>query len=183
MCSPSSVACPHVKAELLVELRITMALGAYTGMRVGEALSLLWRDVELQGQRPSLRITATVTRAVDATGRRVQIRDEPKTPGSRRRLPITPSLAVQLRSWADEQAQQRLTARQLWRETGLVVTTDVGTLWDPDIAARRCGPSSRPSARPASASTDSDTLPPPSCSRREYRSRSPASCSDTPRLA
>jgi integrase len=78
-------------------LRITVALCAYTGMRVGEALSHLWQDVDLDGERPSLRITATVTRAVDANGRRVQIRDEPKTPGSQRRLPITPSLAVQLR--------------------------------------------------------------------------------------
>ena len=120
-------------------LRITVALWL-TGMRVGEALSLLWRDVDLDSQRPSLRITATVTRAVDANGRRVQIRDEPKTPGSRRRLPITPSLAVQLRSWADEQAQQRLTAGQLWRETGLVVTTDIGTLWDPDNARKALRP-------------------------------------------
>ena len=121
-------------------LRITVALCAYTGMGVGEALSLLWRDVDLDSQRPSLRITATVTRAVDANGRRVQIRDEPKTPRSRRRLPMTPSLAVQLRSWADEQAQQRLTAGQLWRETGLIVATDIGTLWDPDNARKALRP-------------------------------------------
>lgn len=121
-------------------LRITVALCAYTGMRMGEALSLLWRDVDLDSQRPSLGITATVTRAVDDSGRRVQIRDEPKTPGSRRRLPITHSLAAQLRSWADEQAQLRLTAGQLWHETGLVVTTDVGTLWDPDNARKALRP-------------------------------------------
>ena len=47
---------------------------------------------------------------------------------------------MQLRSWADEQPQQRLTAGQLWHETGLVVTTDVGTLWDPDNARKALRP-------------------------------------------
>jgi integrase len=121
-------------------LRIAVALCAYTGMRVGEALSLLWQDVDLNDPRPSLRITATVTRTLEDDGRRIHVRDEPKTSGSRRRLPVTPSLASELRAWADEQARQRLSAGQLWQETDLVVTTDVGTLWDPSNARKALRP-------------------------------------------
>lgn len=121
-------------------LRVAVALCAYTGMRIGEALSLLWQDVELDSPRPSLRITATVTRTLDDHGRRVHVRDEPKTPGSRRRLPVAPSLALELRAWADEQARQRLAAGQLWQQTGLVVTTEVGTLWDPSNARKTLRP-------------------------------------------
>jgi len=79
-------------------LRIAVALCAYTGMRVGEALSLLWQDVHLDDPRPSLRITATVTRTLEDDGRRIHVRDEPTTSGSRRRLPVTPSLASELRA-------------------------------------------------------------------------------------
>lgn len=51
---------------------------AVTGMRLGEVAGLKWRDIDFE------RSTVTIQRSADT--RKRQMKEEPKTPGSRRRL-------------------------------------------------------------------------------------------------
>ena len=56
---------------------------------------------------------------------------EPKTARSRRRIPLLPSVVAELRSWRLRQKQERLRAGDQWADTGMVFTTELGTMVDP----------------------------------------------------
>ena len=57
---------------------------------------------------------------------------EVKTPKSRRTLALTPEILARLREHRAHQAEARIGAGELWREHGLVFTSEVGTPVDPD---------------------------------------------------
>ena len=57
---------------------------------------------------------------------------EVKTPKSRRTLALTPEIVARLREHRAHQAEARIGAGELWREHGLVFTSEVGTPVDPD---------------------------------------------------
>lgn len=59
-----------------------------TGVRVGEALALTWRDVDVKKQEIS--INKTVMRSGDT---QYEISETPKTSSSNRKIPITPAVA------------------------------------------------------------------------------------------
>ena len=62
-----------------------------TGMRVGEALALRWRDVQIFNKR--LYVNATVIRLANKNASRIQ--DSPKSKSSRRVIPLT-NLAIKI---------------------------------------------------------------------------------------
>lgn len=100
--------------------RVLLELLASTGLRIGEALALRWRDVDL-GARPAVR----VRRAFDNRGREVP----PKSRHGRRRVPLSPSIAAEMRLC---QAQTD------WaRPDDLVFCTGAGARLDPDNLRRR----------------------------------------------
>ncbi len=101
-----------------------IAFLAATGARKGEALALRWVDVDLT--KHTLAIGGTLTR-VD--GRLV--RTEPKTASSRRSLPIPEPVATLLESVAARHEQERANAANVWDESGLVFTTELGRPIDP----------------------------------------------------
>lgn len=67
-------------------------LALSTGLRCGELLALRWSDVDLG----TAVLTVTRTRTRDAAGRAVD--GPPKTPASRRRLPLAPDVVAALRA-------------------------------------------------------------------------------------
>ena len=85
-----------------------------TGMRPGEALALRWRDCDLRANR--VHVTQTLERLRDG---RWSFR-EPKTPKSRRAIPIPPSLTQKLAEYRAEQAKRRLLKGPEWQDHGLV---------------------------------------------------------------
>ncbi|WP_249289408.1 tyrosine-type recombinase/integrase [Mobiluncus mulieris] len=62
---------------------LSVALGS--GLRIGEILALLWSDVDLVGDPPTITVTGTLSQA---TGKGVYRRDCPKSEDSRRVVPI-----------------------------------------------------------------------------------------------
>ena len=92
---------------------------ARTGLRIGEACGLRWRDIALRTTPPRL----TVVWQLDKWGRIV----DPKSPTSRRTIPLREEVVRELVSWRERQ--------QLWadrigdgfvNEHGLVFTTRTG---------------------------------------------------------
>lgn len=81
-------------------VRTLAAVMLHTGMRLGEALGLRWRVVDLKGR--SLRIIATMS--VDTNGS-AEVRDWTKTESSLRTLPIAADLAAILTEHRERQQQ------------------------------------------------------------------------------
>ena len=93
------------------------------GLRQGEALGLRWQDIDLDNG--SLRVAVTLQKLPKQPYQLV----EPKTRLSRRTLPLTPTLAAQVRAHRTRQREERLQAGADWQgqEWGLVFTTPQGS--------------------------------------------------------
>jgi integrase len=94
------------------------------GLRRGEVLGLLWRDVDLD--KGMMKITGQV-QEVGGTAKRV---DSTKTDGSVRELPLPKPIVAVLRThWKLQQAECNMIGVE-WKEHGLVFPSDVGTpMW------------------------------------------------------
>ena len=98
--------------------RALVAVLAYTGMRIGEALALRWTDwVGPPGGPGRLELRHTKT-------------------GRPRAVLVAPKLAGHLRAWRRAQAAARLAAPERVDE-GWILASDTGTRWDPGSARRR----------------------------------------------
>jgi integrase len=96
------------------------------GLRQGEALGLMWDDLDLDGG------TLTVRRALQRRrtgGGLVMV--EPKSAAGRRTMVLPQPLVTSLRRHRTAQRAERLAAGSLWTDTGLVFTTPIGTPIDP----------------------------------------------------
>jgi len=100
-------------------------LAVMVGMRQGEVLGLSWEDVDLdQG-------TARVRQALQyRSGHGLRL-VPPKTPRSRRTVPLADLLVDSLKLRREQQDADRAKAGEFWEEWGLVFTTKVGTPWSP----------------------------------------------------
>lgn len=135
---------PQRVTELLVaaessRYHTALLLIATTGLRRGECLGLRWSDVDLDAG--VLRVRDMVQR-IDgklSTG-------EVKTDRSRRTIPLSPAVVAMLRRHRVTQLEERMRAANQWTDTGLVFTTELGSVVDPrnllrvvEAAARRTG--------------------------------------------
>ena len=98
--------------------RWTVAVGL--GLRQGEALGLHWKDIDLE--KNTLRVTGALQRQPDGSLTIVQ----PKTPRSRRTLPLPGLVVRSLKSHRGLQAGQRMLAGADWQDLDLVFTTRTG---------------------------------------------------------
>jgi integrase len=102
---------------------------AATGMRPGEALGLLWTDIE--GHR--IRIQRSLVR--HANGRWAL--KEPKTPRARRTVTIPRTVEQTLQRHRKEQVEQRLQVGPEYQDHGLVFAVSNGSPLDWNVAVRR----------------------------------------------
>lgn len=106
------------------------AVGVAVGMRKGELLALSWRDVDLVDG--TVRVRQTVQRL---RGQGL-VFGPPKSPRSRRTIPLPASSLTILLAHRDRQDAERLAAGARWQESGLVFTTNVGTVIEPRNLSR-----------------------------------------------
>ena len=110
------------------ELDTFLHLMLHTGMRPGEAHGLRWQDIDMD--KKELRITGTLKEArfITPSGAGIVrlVRNEPKTPSSRRTLPISEALLAALERQQMRQSLQQLLKGANWVESGYVLTTEEG---------------------------------------------------------
>ena len=105
----------------------------YSGLRRGELLGLRWCDVDL------LMATISVTQSLQRLyGGEFSIR-EPKSPRSRRLVPMPPSLAILLRQHREQQEQQRILLGSILEEADLVFAHPDGSPLDPSTVSHTFG--------------------------------------------
>jgi integrase len=105
-----------------------LALGFYLAMRPGEICALRWRDVNFD-----TRVVSIVQSRRYHRSRSVMT--TPKTEGSARKVRMPLELAAILRRHATRQKRARMRSER-WHDTGLVVTTNVGTAVEPNRVRR-----------------------------------------------
>jgi integrase len=111
-----------VKEDRLYPLWLTLAL---TGLRRGEALGLLWQDVDLKAGR------LVVRRSLVPVNADVVI-SEPKTRRGHRSVTLDPVTVSVLKTWRQWQCDERLEWGPAWTNTGLVFTREDGTAYRPE---------------------------------------------------
>lgn len=94
----------------------------WTGMRIGEAVALDWRHVDLVGGWVSIERSMTVT----AEGE-IVMGTAPKTASSRRRIPLAVPLQAALVRQRQRQDERRQEHGSMWRESGAVFDGGDGT--------------------------------------------------------
>jgi integrase len=100
-----------------------------TGLRRGEALTVQWRDVELDDG--TLRVRGTLARVHGA----LMVTDT-KTEKSRRTVPLSPAAVDILRDVRRRQRVEQIAAGSKWVKTPFVFTTEFGEPCDPRNALR-----------------------------------------------
>lgn len=100
-------------------MHVRWLIAATLGLRQGEVLGLRWSDIDLDvGQlrvRQSLQYQGGVLSLV-----------QPKTPRSRRTVPLPNAVVDALRTHERSQAETRATAGEAWQERGFVFATRTG---------------------------------------------------------
>ena len=105
---------------------------ATTGMRRGEVLGLRWGDVDHKHGR------IAVVQSLLIVEHKMMF-SEPKTNKGRRSVALDPTTAGVLRSHRAAQAKEQLLAGEVWTNSGLVFTTELGGAIDPHRVTRNFG--------------------------------------------
>jgi integrase len=113
-------------------LEALYVLAVHTGMRRGELLGLKWGDVDLENA--TVRVRRTLTRI--ANGRRLAL-GPPKNKKSQRTVRLTERAVEALRSHLDRQLAEIEALGDLYKDQGLVFTTEAGTLINPSNLRQR----------------------------------------------
>jgi integrase len=111
-------------------LEALYVLAVTTGMRQGEILALKWQDVDLENA------TLGVRRTLGRSGGRLLL-GEPKTKKSRRTIHLTEAAVRALREHLSRQMEEIQWLGDLYKDDGLVFTSEVGTLINPSNLRRR----------------------------------------------
>jgi integrase len=114
----------HDRLEALYSVAIAL------GLRQGEALGLRWTDVDLD------KSSLTVTNALQRIDGRLQL-VETKRDRSRRTVTLPKICLAALWRHRARQEEERRVAAGLWRETGFLFTTTVGTPLDGPTVTHR----------------------------------------------
>jgi len=98
-----------------------IVLAVHTGMRLGELLGLKWEDVKPDQER------LTVRRSLQHLDKNRVVFQHPKTPKSRRSMPLGPTALETLKRLRRRQLEERLKVGPGYKEQGLVLASAVGT--------------------------------------------------------
>jgi len=98
-----------------------IVLAVHTGMRLGELLGLKWEDVKPDQER------LTVRRSLQHLDKNRVVFQHPKTPKSRRSMPLGPTALETLKRLRRRQMEERLKVGPRYKEQGLVLASAVGT--------------------------------------------------------
>ena len=110
-------------------LEALLVVGLSVGLRPGELTGLLWREIDLDSNPPTLTVSGSMKMGPDGqvAGRGAVKRSA----AGNRTLALPPMAADALRAHRKRQAAERLAVGEAWEDQGLVFASSVGTPLDP----------------------------------------------------
>lgn len=108
------------------ELHPLLRLAGMSGLRRGELVGLLWRDVDLDAGR------LLVRRQIGAVQHQPVVKEYPKSDHGRRWVDLDPTTVAALKAQKARQAEWHLALGAGWRDTGLVFTAVAGETLHPE---------------------------------------------------
>lgn len=102
-----------------------------TGLRRGELLGLSWDALELENG------TARIQQTLVKVGQRAVLKATPKTADSAGAIELDEATVAALKAHRKRQAEERLRMGELWADSGLVFTDEMGAPIHPDHFLRR----------------------------------------------
>jgi integrase len=106
------------------ELFVPLSIAAYTGVRRGELLGAMWKDVSWEAK--TLSVVRTLQRSED--GFRW---GQPKSRKSKRTIALSPSLMTILSQHKRDQAKRKLRKGGEYQDNDLICAREDGQPWDP----------------------------------------------------
>ena len=118
-----------VQASYRHRYGVFIRLDLCTGLRMGELLALKWEDIDFSTAQ--LHVRRTINRLVkyeshDGENKTEIVFGTPKTKNSRRTIPLTRTMADELARWKQQQAQDKIRARDKYTGEGFIVTNEFG---------------------------------------------------------
>ena len=111
---------------------LMFALALITGMRPEEYMGLQWSDIDFQRQALSIQRVVVWKR-----WKSEWYFCEPKTPRSRRTIPLPSGLVSKLLEWQEHQEEWSGKVKEKWQNYNLVFPSDIGTPLSPRNLQRR----------------------------------------------
>lgn len=103
-----------------------------TGLRRSELLGLRWEDVNMNTGIISIRNTIMRQRNFENEDSKTKIvTGKPKTKKGNREIPLPPSIFEKLKLHKEAQEKHKQEYEAVWKESGLVFTSEVGTNIEP----------------------------------------------------
>ncbi|MGN6243730.1 MAG: site-specific integrase [Motilibacteraceae bacterium] len=121
--------------------RIAWLLALY-GLRRGEIAGLRWDEVDLTAGTLAIREARVAVAGAAVSG-------APKSERGIRTLPLSDSLALELRAHRKRQAEHRLRLGVAWTESGYVITDEAGSPLPPTVLTTRWKTAVREAGLPA----------------------------------
>jgi integrase len=114
-------------------LEALVVVGMVAGLRPGELTGLLWEDLALEGDSPTLTVSGSMKVIPSADRKRYALERGAvkKSTGGYRTVTLPQLAADALRAHRARQARERLAAGPLWTDCGLVFCSEVGGPIDP----------------------------------------------------
>lgn len=115
---------------------VFVRLTLFTGLRLGELLGLRWEDIDFQMgllhvRRTLNRLNKKERPSTLKENKTEIVIQEPKTENSIRSIPLLPSVVQDLIGWRSVQANDRIAAKEQYRDSGMLVTNQYGGYIEP----------------------------------------------------
>lgn len=119
-------------------LEALIVVGLVVGLRPGELLGLLWRDIDLEGDPATLTVSGSLKREPrsDSKGYDLSLGDVKRSTAGRRTVALPPVAVDALRAHRARQEVERGDAGDMWVDSGLVFCSEVGSPLDPSNVRR-----------------------------------------------
>lgn len=115
---------------------VFVRLTLFTGIRLGELLGLRWEDIDVRASMLHIRRTLNRLNKVKRPTTPGECTTEivietPKTENSVRSIPLLPAILQDLMTWRRVQEEDRTTAGDSYRDSGMIVTNPLGGFIEP----------------------------------------------------
>lgn len=117
-----------IRASSGERLEALVICGLAMGLRPGEITGLLWSDLDLDGDQPTVSVSGSMKRRPDSSLYRGEVK---RSTAGQRTIAVPPVVVAALEAHRVRQGEERRELGEAWMDGGLVFCSEIGTPLDP----------------------------------------------------